>query len=238
MPSLNLYSAGKVDDLLSVKLSVSSLSNAATSTLNATAPTAGQALTFDGTDLVWATVGGGGGGASWGSITGTLSSQTDLWTALSALAPTAGPSFTGTVSITGSWGSVTIGDSTTGSLALYNGSQTTTYAASGITFPDSTVQTTAATAGANLGDVVAISIVKDVTWTGSAWQLTFEPINQGLGNYASITVANSDSSVTEAASGSWSSSSTWTYTTSGFGSTDAIYIIAYGQKSVNIVNYP
>ena len=142
---LNLYSAGKVDDLLSVKLSVSSLSNAATSTLNATAPTAGQALTFDGTDLVWATVGGGGGGASWGSITGTLSSQTDLWTALSALAPTAGPSFTGTVSITGSWGSVTIGDSTTGSLALYNGSQTTTYAASGITFPDSTVQTTAAT---------------------------------------------------------------------------------------------
>jgi len=42
-------------------LTISTLSNAATSTLNSTAPTTGQALTFDGTDLIWATVGGGGG---------------------------------------------------------------------------------------------------------------------------------------------------------------------------------
>jgi len=89
---LNLYSAGKVDDLLSVKLSVSSLSNAATSTLDATAPTTGQALTFDGTNLVWATVGGGGGGASWGSITGTLSNQTDLQNALDAKYDASNPS--------------------------------------------------------------------------------------------------------------------------------------------------
>lgn len=64
-------------------LTISSLSNAAATTLNATAPTTGQALTFDGTELKWATVGGGGGGsAAWGSITGTLSTQTDLQTAL------------------------------------------------------------------------------------------------------------------------------------------------------------
>jgi hypothetical protein len=63
-------------------LTISSLSNAAATTLNATAPTTGQALTFDGTELKWATVGGGGGGATWGSITGTLSTQTDLQTAL------------------------------------------------------------------------------------------------------------------------------------------------------------
>lgn len=62
-------------------LTVSTLSNGATSTLNATAPTTGQALTFDGTELKWGTV-GGGGGAAWGSITGTLSSQTDLQTVL------------------------------------------------------------------------------------------------------------------------------------------------------------
>lgn len=62
-------------------LTISSLSNAATSTLNATAPTTGQALTFDGTELKWATV-SGGGGATWGSITGTLSTQTDLQTVL------------------------------------------------------------------------------------------------------------------------------------------------------------
>jgi len=60
-------------------LTISTLSNGATSTLNATAPTTGQALTFDGTDLVWATA---GGGVAWGSITGTLSSQTDLQTEL------------------------------------------------------------------------------------------------------------------------------------------------------------
>lgn len=41
-------------------LTISTLSNAATSTLNATAPTTGQALTFNGTELIWATVGGGG----------------------------------------------------------------------------------------------------------------------------------------------------------------------------------
>lgn len=63
-------------------LTISTLSNAATSTLDATAPTTGQALTYDGTDLKWATVGGGGGGVAWGAITGTLSSQTDLQTEL------------------------------------------------------------------------------------------------------------------------------------------------------------
>jgi len=40
--------------------------------------------------------GGGGGGGTWGSITGTLSSQTDLATALAAKAPLASPTFTGT----------------------------------------------------------------------------------------------------------------------------------------------
>ncbi len=36
-------------------LTISSLSNGATSTLNATAPTTGQYLSFDGTELIWAT---------------------------------------------------------------------------------------------------------------------------------------------------------------------------------------
>ena len=58
-------------------LTISTLSNGATSTLNATVPTAGQVLSFDGTDLIWAT-GGGGGGAVWGGITGVVTDQTDL----------------------------------------------------------------------------------------------------------------------------------------------------------------
>jgi len=44
---------------------------------------------------------GCGGAAVWGSITGTLSSQTDLQTALNAKAPTASPTFTGTPDASG-----------------------------------------------------------------------------------------------------------------------------------------
>jgi hypothetical protein len=45
---------------------------------------------------VWVSLGTGSGGA-WGSITGTLSAQTDLNTALGLKAPLASPTFTGTV---------------------------------------------------------------------------------------------------------------------------------------------
>ena len=66
-------------------LTISSLSNSAATTLNATVPTTGQALTFDGTELAWATVGGGGGGVAWGGITGTVTNQTDLTSYISGL---------------------------------------------------------------------------------------------------------------------------------------------------------
>lgn len=46
----------------------------------------------------WAAVGGGGGG-TWGSITGTLSAQTDLATALGLKSPLASPTFTGTPAV-------------------------------------------------------------------------------------------------------------------------------------------
>lgn len=45
----------------------------------------------------WDVLDGGGGGGAWGGITGTLSDQTDLQTALNAKAPTASPTFTGTI---------------------------------------------------------------------------------------------------------------------------------------------
>jgi hypothetical protein len=96
--AINLYSKASVDSLLTAKLSISSLTNAAATTLNATAPTTDQVLSYDGTELKWATV-AGGGGAAWGGITGTLSSQTDLQNALDLKAPLASPTFTGTVTI-------------------------------------------------------------------------------------------------------------------------------------------
>ena len=168
--AIPLYSKATTDTLLAAKYDASNPSG-----FISDAPIDGN--TYGRNNGAW-TIVSGGGGASWGSITGTLSSQTDLWTALSALAPTAGPSFTGTVSITGSWGSVTIGDSTTGSLALYNGSQTTTYAATGITFPDSTVQTTAATYDAK--KAIANLAASCFTTNGSTI---------GFTNYIAVTVA-------------------------------------------------
>lgn len=61
------------------------------------------------TGSAWVSVsGGGGGGASWGSITGTLSNQTDLQTALNGKASTgANSSITSMSGITGAIGSPT-----------------------------------------------------------------------------------------------------------------------------------
>lgn len=61
-------------------------------------------------DGTWSTPAGGGGG-TWGSITGTLSSQTDLQTALNAKANLSGATFTGSISATNLSGTNT-GDQT------------------------------------------------------------------------------------------------------------------------------
>ncbi len=64
---------------------------------------AGTNITIDNTDPLNPVISstGGGGGGTWGSITGTLSSQTDLQTALDAKAPLISPTFA--TSITGSY---------------------------------------------------------------------------------------------------------------------------------------
>jgi hypothetical protein len=68
-------------------LTISSLSNAAATTLDATAPTTGQALTFDGTELAWATISGSGGL--------TISDLSNAAaTTLNATAPTTGQALT------------------------------------------------------------------------------------------------------------------------------------------------
>jgi hypothetical protein len=64
-------------------LAANQLTNAVV-TANPTAgpTTAGDVLQYDGTNLIWA-AGGGGGGVAWGAITGTVTDQTDLTTYLS-----------------------------------------------------------------------------------------------------------------------------------------------------------
>ena len=69
----------------------------------------------------------------------------------------------------------------------------------GITFADSTVQTTAATGGINLGDVFSVANVQDVSWSGSypypgSWTITFRPVNTYIASAVSIYVENADGS--------------------------------------------
>lgn len=172
--AINLYSKASVDSLLSAKLSISSLTNAAATTLNATAPTTGQVLSFDGTELKWATP---AGGATWGSITGTLSSQSDLNTALNARVSTAGDTMdnnallefndTTTNSHLGITGNaVTIENAGLGlsstldkdKLSITDGTDTAEFTLAGINFADGTTQTTAYTGGGGswLGNRISI----------------------------------------------------------------------------------
>jgi hypothetical protein len=143
-------------------LTISTLSNAATSTLAAAVPTAGQALTYDGTDLIWATV---SGSAAWGAITGTLSTQTDLQGELDLKAPLSAPSFTSGITVD----------------------------ATGITFSDSTVQTTAIATGPaganglngtmNYLDIVTMTSSANPSYyeSGGSWSMYYGFMNTSAG---------------------------------------------------------
>lgn len=83
-------------------------------------PQNGDVIKYNSTTKKFENGVGGGGGGTWGSITGTLSSQTDLQTALNAKASLSGATFTGlvnsntalesAVNITTSFGSGTSGN--------------------------------------------------------------------------------------------------------------------------------
>jgi len=64
-----------------------------------TGPTNGQVLKYDSTQSLWVN-GTDVGGVAWGGITGTLSSQTDLQSALDLKANLASPTFSGNVNLT------------------------------------------------------------------------------------------------------------------------------------------
>ena len=82
---------GKVEIRIQNGYELSELHN-----VSITNPTNGQSLTYDSASGIWVNSTVSGGSATWGSITGTLSSQTDLNTALGLKAPLASPTFTGT----------------------------------------------------------------------------------------------------------------------------------------------
>lgn len=220
---INLYSKDSVDDLLDAKLSdapsdgltygrnnaawsvitaggltISDLSNAATSTLNAGVPTAGQALTYDGTDLIWATV---SGSAAWGAITGTLSAQTDLQGELDNKASLTSPAFGGTTTFIGAGGTVSLNDQVLDMSASTAGGHIIV-GTSGITFSDSTTQTTAAVAPPSADVLTANAIASNIysmgygssTWVGSGNPSVSGLIGWGIYNATDGLIAYSYSS--------------------------------------------
>ena len=115
----------------------------------------------------------------------------------------------------------------------------------GITFSDSSVQTTAATAGVNLGDVFSMSNVQDVTFAGSypspgSWTITFRPVNTYIAQAMTLVVENGDGSISQDVKGAVSSTSAWTYTTTfdTFPADTYLYIVANGIKATIPINYP
>lgn len=152
-------------------------------------------------------------------------------------APLSAPSFTGGITVDGG---VTI--------TAPSGNPTFTYsgldlggASGGITFADDTVQTTAAVAGANVADCLAHTI-HNVSWTGSAWTMTFQPINQHLNNLmAGGNLQIYSTSGTDNVSG-LSQSSASTFTTTSATSTNYLYVrMVIGGVTITStqpINYP
>jgi len=141
--ALNIYSKESVDGLLATKVGE--------------APVDGYQYVRQ--NAAWAILTGGGGSATWGSISGDISTQTDLQNEFANYLPLAGGTLTGGLTVS-SYG-ITFSDSSimttaptvfnggtvNSTVSVTDGTNTTSVAANGITFPDSTTQTTAFTAG-------------------------------------------------------------------------------------------
>jgi len=159
--SLSIYSKASTDSLVALKANLSG----ATFTGAVTAPgltiTSGSSgvLTFaDGTTQSTAAT-GGGGGATWGSITGSISAQTDLQTEFGNYLALAGGTMTGGLTVASA--GITFSDSSVqttaatafnggtvnSTVSVTDGTNTTSVTAGGIAFADSTTQTTAFYAG-------------------------------------------------------------------------------------------
>jgi hypothetical protein len=133
------------------------------------------------------------------------------------------------------------GGTVSSSVSVSASGSTTTIASTGITFPDSTVQTTAPVVGANVADCLAHTIF-NVYWTGSAWQMTFQPINAHIANLvAGGNLQIFSQSGVDTVTGI-STSSQINYTTSIAGNTDYLYlrmvIMGVTITSTQPINYP
>lgn len=122
---------------------------------------------------------GGGSGAAWGSITGTLSSQTDLATALSGKADLTGANFTGPLTIAGGSVyplSISGAFSSTGRFLQLNNTDTSTTSGMGIVI----------SSGATTSGQIVTYAVEATTYSPRNGRLVIENTNgSGVSYYAS-----------------------------------------------------
>jgi len=121
----------------------------------------------------------GGGGVAWGGITGTLSDQTDLQSALDLKAPLSSPAFDGTATFTGSGGTVSLNEQGL-DLSASTAGGFVTVGTSGITFSDSTNQQTAFNPDRAMADSIANIIYTQSA--GSTGDICFSNVPQFLSN--------------------------------------------------------
>lgn len=145
-----------------------------------TTPSTGQVLAYDGVTGLWKNQ-ASAGGAVWGGITGTLSSQTDLQSVLNAKANLSGATFTGKVSTTASASTAPI------NVAVSTTAPTTTVAGdvwigtNNIFFKDST-NTQRAVINQNTTNTFSAPQIVDTTATTAALRVT----QKGTGNAIEI----------------------------------------------------
>jgi hypothetical protein len=229
---INLYSKDSVDDLLDAKLSISSLSNAATATLNAGVPTAGQALTYDGTDLIWATVSGSYLPLVGGTVTGPIIVDESATSGFTTTISGANIFFDGGLVISQEEGHITgfnINLPASGTIANVGT----------LGFSDSTIQTTAAVAGANFGDAFTLGKVLDCTPLAGYWVITFAPVNYAvITALGGLSVSRYDGASSEAITSGYSGSTNWTYSTTTLTDADTIFITYASQRSSIPISNP
>ena len=117
-----------------------------------------------------------------------------------------------------------------------DGTNTTEIKPDGIHFTDGSTQVKA---GVNIADAFSFSSVREVIYDGSSyWTINFAPLNSYVLSSINILVENLDGSVSEDVKGSATTTSNWTYDTTGgyFSSTDSLYLVVNGVKATLPIN--
>jgi len=191
--ALNIYSKESVDGLLATKVGE--------------APVDGYQYVRQ--NAAWAILTGGGGSATWGSISGDISTQTDLQNEFANYLLLAGGTLTGGLTVS-SYG-ITFSDSSimttaptvfnggtvNSTVSVTDGTNTTSVTAGGIIFPDSTTQTTAFPANTFLplsGGAMTGALTLGGDLNGGGYNLTDCNFNSSAGqvNCQNLTLTNGD----------------------------------------------